>query len=915
MKKILLLVLFALSSMNLVCEDIYSLLPRPKAAYEKYGQFGINPQTVIYIPNNPSTEVTNAIQYLQKIVKSAGGYQIAAQSIDNYNQSTNAIVLGEISSSKAIQNLVTSVSQEGEVTQEAEGYMLDISQDRIILAGCDSKGVFNGVSTLAQLMVPGNVTIFLNAAHIFDYPDYKDRWVIAFHNLRGNGSIPALNKILDTMAYRKLNAIQHTDFKYFILQDQPKYYFDSAAKFINLCKERDIEIVPGVMNFGWSSGILYHNPNLAEGLQTSAMYYIEGDTGRLVPDPRAKFANGGFENVNSNGKFTGWAWYDENFARQDLSVFHSGKASAKCTNFDGSNSRFCLSYNCQPYRGYVLSAWIKTENFSGGEVRLFAYPSEGNNYRAVTFTQLSVPATSGNWFKVQVYFNNLTYQKMNLYAGVWGAKKGTIWWDDIEVKDLGLTNILRREGTPLTVMDKTHNRTCTEGVDFEPVVDNIMLGKYGEYGPFHQPPTFKIKPGSNIQNGDSVLIISYHPFVAVSDNNCSGSVMVCPSEDTLYKIVEDQSSRVNDLLHPARFFMSHDEIRNMNWDEACQKRELTPADLLSDNVTKCYNILKKINPNSEILVWSDMFDSLHNANNNYYLINGDLGGIWNKIPKDMTIANWNGGKAAESLRFFEKLGYKQITSPYYDDHSTNNIRHWRLAQEGVKNINGMMYTTWETDYSQLSPFSYYAWGAGPAIYFTPPDSITFLSGGFNKSIKIQPDFYDNTDKITSAFILVESLVKGNWLQDTFQLTNASLDFWSAFVSGYNKAATIYTFSVIATNSQGITRKSPKYIIRMGGVDDVSEMALLEKLFNLQLTPNPTSDFMEISYSPSIDRRVNPTVDGLGISIYNVFGEKLLSSSHYSILTTQYSAKLDVSGLSSGVYFVRVGEKVGKFVKY
>jgi len=76
---------------------------------------------------------------------------------------------------------------------------------------------------------------------------------------------------------------------------------------------------------------------------------------------------------------------------------------------------------------------------------------------------------------------------------------------------------------------------------------------------------------------------------------------------------------------------------------------------------------------------------------------------------------------------------------------------------------------------------------------------------------------------------------------------------------------------------------------------------------LTISPNPSTDFLEISL-PS------HALKDVAIHVYNVFGEILLSSSHYSILTTQYSAKLDVSSLPPGVYFFKVGEKLRKFVK-
>jgi len=121
-----------------------------------------------------------------------------------------------------------------------------------------------------------------------------------------------------------------------------------------------------------------------------------------------------------------------------------------------------------------------------------------------------------------------------------------------------------------------------------------------------------------------------------------------------------------------------------------------------------------------------------------------------------------------------------------------------------------------------------------------------------------------------------------------------------------------------------------YGYRKGGVLlNVSENSL-NNFRDFSLSPNPASDFIEISFSQNdIDRRVNPTVDG--IAIYNVFGEKIINltptlSIHGEGVTTRsyYSAtppesggdkiRIDVSGLLTGIYFVKVGEKIGKFVK-
>ena len=112
--------------------------------------------------------------------------------------------------------------------------------------------------------------------------------------------------------------------------------------------------------------------------------------------------------------------------------------------------------------------------------------------------------------------------------------------------------------------------------------------------------------------------------------------------------------------------MSHDEIRVANWCLACQSRKRTPGQLLAENARRCTSILKAVNPQARIVVWSDMFDPHHNAVDNYYLVNGSLKGSWEGLAHDVVIANWNGGKAAESLKFFADRGHPQIIAGYYD---------------------------------------------------------------------------------------------------------------------------------------------------------------------------------------------------------------------------------------------------------
>jgi len=141
-----------------------------------------------------------------------------------------------------------------------------------------------------------------------------------------------------------------------------------------------------------------------------------------------------------------------------------------------------------------------------------------------------------------------------------------------------------------------------------------------------------------------------------------------------------------------------------NWCRACQSRKLTPGQLLAENARRCVSILKELNPDARVVVWSDMFDPNHNAVADYYLVNGTLKGSWEGLPRDVIIANWNSGRARESLSWFASRGHRQVIAGYYDDDDPTGLRRWEDAAHGVEGILGFMYTTWSARYGALDRY-------------------------------------------------------------------------------------------------------------------------------------------------------------------------------------------------------------------
>jgi hypothetical protein len=155
--------------------------------------------------------------------------------------------------------------------------------------------------------------------------------------------------------------------------------------------------------------------------------------------------------------------------------------------------------------------------------------------------------------------------------------------------------------------------------------------------------------------------------------------------------------------------MSDDEIRVANWDESCQQRHLTPGQLLADKVRRCTKMIEELRPDAEIWDWSDMFDPVHNAVADYYAVNGSWAGSWEGLAPEVGIVNWANHLQGRNLKFFADRGHKQILAGFYDGDGYP-IDKWLAAGAGLPGIVGVMYTTWQDDYSQLEAFAQQAWG-------------------------------------------------------------------------------------------------------------------------------------------------------------------------------------------------------------
>jgi hypothetical protein len=525
---------------------------------------------------------------------------------------------------------------------------------------------------------------------------YSDRWVYCQHNLLVDQNVEDLLKLLDRSAKAGYTGLVLADYKFNILDRMPDRYFQNVERIKKAAAERKVELIPCVFPIGYSDGLLVHDPNLAEGVPVKDAPFVAKGKELVPAGAPAQFVNGNFELARGD-TFAGFSFQDEpgksTFA--DTDIKHGGAMSLRMQDPAG-NSRISQKVKLRPWTCYRYAAWVKTRDLKRASFKLMALGGSG---RALTFHEGHLKPDQ-DWTQVEVVFNTLGETDVTLYVGAWGGFKGTIWVDDLALEELSLVNVLRRDGCPLTVASVDGKTVYEEGKDFELVKDAVMLknavaGKW-EFG--HRGPAITLTAGSRIKDGDRLTVSWYHPVLVHGEQvACS---LLAPK---VFDLLRDQAKRVNDLLHPKSFFMQHDEIRVAGWDETATKSGLTPGGQLAENARRCRKILTDLNPDARVIVWSDMFDPHHNAVDNYYLVNGSWKASWEGLAKDVVIANWNGGKAADSLKFFAGRGHPQVIAGYYDG-DLSNFRKWDAAVRGVPGVRGFMYTTWARQYRHLEEY-------------------------------------------------------------------------------------------------------------------------------------------------------------------------------------------------------------------
>ena len=472
------------------------------------------------------------------------------------------------------------------------------------------------------------------------------------------------------------------------------------------CEERNVELVPMIWTIGYCT-MQSRDVNLAEGLGVSGIpYERRGNKAVFAPSGGGDVlrGDGGFEESSGNGPKAlprGWDAWDHvgTVVAMDGDVRHSGGKSMRLSRFDvadGGQARLLHKpISLRPNSQYAITGWVRASDDFAPRSAFRVQVSQNGNFFSISSV---LPKTkSGEWVRFAVPILVQEEGPILLYVGTWEAKRGTVWVDDVRVEDIGICGVLRRAGCPFSVHDAVTGKEYEEGRDYGKVAPLASV----RFSPGGKSLELQIPEGSRIPADGKLLVGGYVPITVKNGIQCS----TCMSEPSLYGYFRKSAEGLKAALNPKTWFLSMDEIRMGGTCAACRARNTDMAHILGECVTRQHAIIKSIDPDARICIWSDMFNPAQNARDRIYYCKGSFAGSWRLIPHDIVMVDWYGAKYAESLPFWRKEGFSVIGASYYDAPMDTRSARDIAAMAAQPNTLGAVYTTWREDYRKLGEFS------------------------------------------------------------------------------------------------------------------------------------------------------------------------------------------------------------------
>jgi SLA1 Homology Domain 1 (SHD1) protein len=441
-------------------------------------------------------------------------------------------------------------------------------------------------------------------------------------------------------------------------------------------------LIPGVMPFDAPDLTLPFDPHMAEGVPVrDQLHVVEGSEAHLQAWPPIELMNPGFEQGGAGG-VPGWHVQSQQPSQsvfRDTSQARYGNSSLCMRSVVGQEkfSVFTVHQRIRmpEFQLFRVSVWARTVDEVAG------YIVAGSQKRYLTESTLG-STESKEWCHHEIVFNSLHGGDVELKLGIYREPDAhQMWFDEVNVVPVGLSNVLRRPGCPLLVRN-VRGRAYQEGRDYEIAGGDAPSWLKAVGVELAQKPAFlRIGKESRIRNGER-LRVSYYSLHCASPPS---DAALCVSSDRVYEFLAAGTEPLIETLSPFACLLATRYIGTANWDEACAATRKTPGAQWGDSLHRQVNILGRNGLKPGCFVWSDMYEPWADPHGRYWGRNGTFEDAWRYLPKDFVVVNANyASEESKSPRFFAANSYRQVIA------GDTKAGEWMQANADIPGIVGVL---------------------------------------------------------------------------------------------------------------------------------------------------------------------------------------------------------------------------------
>ena len=157
-----------------------------------------------------------------------------------------------------------------------------------------------------------------------------------------------------------------------------------------------------------------------------------------------------------------------------------------------------------PHRRYRMRVFAKSEGLVPNKGKFILQFYRMNGGQVATLKPDIAPTQ--DWTEYTLTFFSGEESEGRFFVGMWGGEQGKLWIDDVMLEMDGVTDVIRRSGTPFTVKNAQTGQIYEEGKDYGKVEGLKRLSTIAK-----ESIVLDLPEGSAIKDGDELLVSFYQP--------------------------------------------------------------------------------------------------------------------------------------------------------------------------------------------------------------------------------------------------------------------------------------------------------------------------------------------------------------------------------------------------------------------